>query len=144
MFQAQKNSPYPNNVVVFTSDQHGHFNVEFQSHDDATSSRTSAKRRRRKPPFLVSIVPPSSVNGSTMQTSTSRSSWPTHNNGRLAEHPRISEASCLTVAKPSVSTPLLLALFLLVVFARFFSRDGNCRVCYRIFFYTISTLKFFL
>lgn len=79
---------------MFTSNENGHFNVEFQSHDDASVARTSVIRgNRKKRPLMVSIVPPPTVNSSVSQAGTSRSGWPVHNDGRWGERPKLSGAS---------------------------------------------------
>ena len=79
---------------MFTSNEHGHFNVEFQSHNDAPASRSSVMGGSRKRPFFVSIVRPPTANSSGSQAGTSRSGWPVHKDGRLGHRPKLSGASC--------------------------------------------------
>ena len=89
---------------MFTSNEHGHVNVEFQAHNNPSDARSSLMGRRNRPPFYVSIVPPRSADDSQATTTTL---WPKRKNGKLAERPRISGASCSSTLKhPSVSDVL--------------------------------------
>ena len=102
---------------MFTSNENGHFNVEFQSHGNNTPSvGSSIIKRRRNKSILVNIVPPN-ANGSTSQGASSTSGWPAHKDGQLAERPHISGASCVSTLKPTtVSSEIKNSLLLFQVF----------------------------